>query len=106
MSEIVLTTENFDREVLQSPVPVLVDFWATWCPPCKVMGPVVDALIEELQGARVGKLNVDDAPEIAQRYGILSIPTFITFKGGEPVKQASGAMAKENLLALIQPFIG
>lgn len=100
-----LTTENFDQTVLQSSKPVLVDFWAPWCGPCKIMGPIVEQLAGEIEGAQVGKVNVDDHSELAQRYNILSIPTFIIFKGGQPVEQFSGTMSKEQLKEKLEKYI-
>lgn len=96
--EYTFTTENFDQEVLKSELPVLVDFWATWCGPCKMMAPVVEEIAEELKGkVKVGKVNVDDEGELARKYGILSIPTFMLFKDGEQAKMTVGAMPKEML---------
>ena len=86
-----VTTADFDKEVLQSEVPVLVDFWAAWCGPCRAIAPHVDAVAEEYSGkAKVVKLNVDDAPEIAGRYGVQSIPTLIIFKDGQKVGEMVG----------------
>lgn len=100
-----LTKDTFDSGVLQSPTPFLVDFWAPWCGPCKVMSPIVDELAGELAGIKVGKVNVDENPEIAQRYNILSIPTFILFKGGQVVDQFSGSMSKEALKARVEKHL-
>ncbi len=99
-----LTTQNFEGEVLKSGIPVLVDFWAEWCGPCKMIAPIVDELSDELSGKmKVTKLNVDDAQEIAAKYNIMSIPTLLIFKGGEPVEQIVGAMSKDQLLEKINP---
>ncbi|MBI2474868.1 thioredoxin [Candidatus Uhrbacteria bacterium] len=100
-----LTTENFDQIVLQSAKPVFVDFWAPWCGPCKIMGPIVEQLSGEIEGVEVGKVNVDDHSELAQRYNILSIPTFIIFKGGQPVEQFSGTMSKDQLKEKLEKYI-
>ncbi len=97
MSELILTSENFDESVLQADKPVLVDFWAPWCGPCKVMAPVIEQLAHEMDSVVIGKVNVDDHSDIAQRYNILSIPTFIIFKGGQVVEQFSGSTSKEQL---------
>ncbi len=89
---------SFDAEVLKSEVPVLVDFWAPWCAPCRMIAPAVEQLASEYEGkAKVGKVNIDDFPSIAQRYHINSIPTVLIFKGGEPVNQVMGAVPKKHL---------
>lgn len=92
-----LSTDNFDQTVLQSSKPVLVDFWAPWCGPCRIMGPIIEELAGEMEGVEIGKVNVDENAEIAQRYNILSIPTFIIFKNGQVVEQFSGTMEKAQL---------
>jgi thioredoxin 1 len=91
------TEENFDGLVLQESKPVLVDFWAPWCGPCQMMSPVIDELATELEDAVVGKINVDENPALAQKHNILSIPTFLIYKGGQVVDQFSGAMKKDDL---------
>jgi len=99
-----VTTQNFDKEVLQSEIPVLVDFWAEWCGPCKMIAPFVDAIAEEHAGKlKVLKLDVDKDAAVAARYGILSIPTLILFKGGEVAEQIVGAMPKQQILQKISP---
>ncbi len=98
MSEITLTDQNFDQEVLQSDQPVLVDFWAPWCGPCRMVAPVVEEIAKEYEGKiKVGKLNVDENPQTAQKYGIMSIPTLGIFKGGQMVDQLIGAQPKEAI---------
>lgn len=103
MAEITLTKDNFQAEVLESELPVLVDFWASWCGPCKMVGPVIAEIAEEYAGeVKVGKVNVDDEPELAQQYGIMSIPSLKVFKGGQVVNQAVGAMPKPAIVALFK----
>ncbi len=93
------TDANFEEEVLKSEKPVLVDFWASWCGPCQMMSPVIDEVASEIGDvAKVGKLNVDENAESAQKYGVMSIPTIIMFKDGKNVKQLVGAQAKEVLV--------
>ena len=92
------TETNFDQEVLQSETPVLVDFWAEWCGPCHMVAPVLEEIAEERAGeVRIVKVNTDEEPELARRYGIYSIPTMILFRGGEPVAAALGAQPKRML---------
>lgn len=99
MADITITDANFEEEVLKSTTPVLVDFWAVWCGPCQVQGPIVEDVAKSIAGkAKVGKLNVDENPTIAQKYGIMSIPTIMIFKSGTVVKQFIGVQSKETLL--------
>jgi len=92
------TDENFNEEVLSSDIPVLVDFYADWCGPCKMLAPVIETLAAELEGkVKIGKLNVDDAPETAQKFGIMSIPTLLYFKNGELVKKSIGVVSKSEI---------
>lgn len=93
------TSDNFDAEVLKSDKPTLVDFWAPWCGPCQIMGPVLDELANELTTVKIGKLNVDQHPATAQEYGIMSIPTMKVFKNGQVVKEYVGTQSKESLKA-------
>ena len=90
-------TDDFDKEVLESEQPVLVDFWAEWCGPCHAIAPVLDQIADERNDLRVVKLNIDEEPSVAQRYGVMSIPTLILFKDGEPAAAAVGAMPKSML---------
>src|SRR5262245_23562788 len=95
----VFTDANFDAEVLGSDQPVLVDFWAQWCPPCRALSPTIDAIADELAGkVKVGKVNTDENQQISAQYGIQAIPTVIVFKGGKPVKKLIGLRRKEELL--------
>ena len=99
-----LNEKNFEDEVTKSALPVLVDFWAEWCGPCKVMLPIVDQIATEMQGKlKVAKVNVDNAQELAAQFSIMSIPTMIVFKAGQPVEMIVGAMSKEQLLNKIKP---
>jgi thioredoxin 1 len=99
--EHVFTSKNFESDVLRSDKPVLVDFWAPWCGPCRMMAPVVAEIAEEVSSILVGKINVDEEPDIAEKYGVQSIPTFILFKGGAETKRVVGGQPKEELLRQI-----
>ena len=102
MAEITITNENFEQEVLKSDIPVLVDFWAVWCGPCQMVGPILSEIAEENEGKiKVGKVNVDEQPELARQFGIMIIPTMMVFKGGEKVNQLVGAVPKEEILKLL-----
>ncbi len=105
--EHVFTNENFAQEVLQASVPVLVDFWAEWCGPCRQMGPIIEALAHEMDPAKIkiGKVNVDQAGDVAQQHSIMSIPTFLLFKNGQVVEQMVGGMTKEALQEKIQKYL-
>lgn len=102
MAIVELTTQNFEQEVLRSEVPVLVDFWAPWCGPCKMMSPIVDEVAEECADVKVCKLNTDEAEEIAFRYKVMSIPTLMLFHKGERVKSSVGVISKSEVLSFIQ----
>lgn len=100
--EIILTKDNFETEVLKSEKPVLVDFWATWCPPCRLLGPVIAEIAEEqITSLKVGKVDVDEQKELASQFNIISIPTMILFKDGKVVKEILGYKPKEEILKLI-----
>ncbi len=102
MAEIVLTKDNFEAEVNQSEIPVLVDFWATWCGPCRMVGPVVAEIAEEYEGkVKVGKVNVDEEDELAEKFGVQSIPTIILFKNGEETARQIGFAPKAKLVQML-----
>lgn len=107
MSELILTDENFEQEVLNSKVPVLVDFWAPWCGPCKMQDPIVEELAEEYKDKdiAIGKLNVDQAPKSAGKFQIMSIPTLMIFKDGKPMIQMMGVQDKKTLMEKIDKII-
>ena len=100
-----LTSETFDNTILSSNKPVLVDFWAPWCGPCLKMGPAIDAFAEETNGILVTKVNVDECPDIAQKYNILSIPTLLVFKAGQVVDQLVGAKTKPELVQALSRLL-
>ena len=101
MAAIVITKENFDSEVLKAEGTVLVDFWATWCGPCRMLSPIVDEVASERPDVKVGKINGDEQPELAQQFGIMSIPTLLVFKNGEKVQESVGLIPKEKVEALL-----
>ena len=102
MSEKIFTTANFEQEVLKADKPVLVDFWATWCGPCRMLAPTIEEVAEETEGrAIVGKVNVDDEMVLARKYRIASIPTLIVFENGEEVRRSIGVIEKEDVLDLL-----
>jgi thioredoxin 1 len=107
MKLVEITDANFQEEVLNSSQPVLVDFWAVWCGPCKMIAPVVEEIAKEYNGKlKVGKMDVDSNPDTSVKFGIRSIPTLMIFKGGRVVEQIVGALPKRNLLEKIAPHIG
>lgn len=101
MAVVTITKENFEQEVLQSAKPVLLDFWASWCGPCRMLSPVVDEVAEERIDVKVGKVNVDEQPELAGEFGVMSIPTLLVFEQGKLVRQAVGARPKAGVLELL-----
>jgi thioredoxin 1 len=102
MSVLTITKENFEAEVIKSDKPVLLDFWAAWCGPCKMVSPVVDEVAAEVQTAKVGKVNVDEQPELAQAFKVMSIPTLAVVKGGQVVKTAVGVRPKAEILKMLE----
>lgn len=101
MAALHLTTENFRREVLEYEGVAMVDFWASWCGPCQMVGPIIEEIAAERTDVKVCKVNVDEQPDIAGKYNVMSIPTIILFKNGEPAKVSVGAKPKAELLALL-----
>lgn len=102
MSVLTITKENFEDEVLKSDKPVLIDFWAEWCGPCKMLSPIVDQIAGEVtQKARVGKVNVDEQPELASQFKVMSIPTLVMIKDGKPVATSVGVKPKKEILAML-----
>lgn len=101
MATITVTAENFEKEVLRAEKPVLLDFWASWCGPCRMVSPVVDEVAHEVKGAKVGKINIDEQPELAQRFRVMSIPTLMVMQGGQVVQSAVGARPKASILQML-----
>lgn len=103
MSVIKITSKNFEEEVSKSNVPVLLDFWASWCGPCKMVSPIVDAVAQEVEGrVKVGKINVDEEQELAKSFSIMSIPTLVVINNGKLVNQTVGVKSKEEILEMIK----
>lgn len=102
MAALKFTTDNFESEVLKSDKPVLVDMWATWCAPCRMQGPIVEKLADELTDVKIGKLDVDENSEIAEKYSVMSIPTLLLIKNGEVVQKAVGVHTREQLIDMIK----
>lgn len=101
MATLRLTTENFRKEVMEYEGTALVDFWASWCGPCKMVGPIIEEIADERTDVKVCKVNVDEQPDIADKYNVMSIPTLIVFKNGEPATVSVGAKPKEEILTLL-----
>ena len=102
MSAIKITSENYENEVLNSDKPVLLDFWAAWCGPCKMVSPLVDEIALENVDIKVGKINVDEQPELAAKFGVMSIPTLVVIENGKEINRSIGAMPKANILKLVK----
>jgi len=102
MAAVHVNNDNFESEVLKAEVPVLVDFFAQWCAPCKMLGPIVEMVAEEVTDAKVCKIDIDEASELAAQYRIMSVPTLMVFKGGEVVKRSSGVISKEAMLDMLK----
>lgn len=101
MNAMTITKDNFEAEVLQATQPVLLDFWAEWCGPCRMLSPVVDQIAAERTDIKVGKVNVDEQPELAHQFGVMSIPTLVVMKNGEAVAQSVGVQPKEAILRML-----
>ena len=101
MTPITITKDNIVQEVLQSDKPVLLDFWAVWCGPCRMMSPIMDEIAETVADVKVGKVNVDEEEELAAKFGIMSIPTILAFKDGKLVNQTIGVQPKESILSML-----
>lgn len=102
MTPTVITKDNYENEVTKSEKTVLLDFWAEWCGPCRMLSPTVDEIAEEREDIKVGKINVDDEPELAERFGIMSIPTLAVIKAGEIVEQSVGVRPKDDISEMIE----
>ena len=102
MSAIKITAENYENEVLNSDKPVLLDFWAAWCGPCKMVSPLIDEIALENADIKVGKINVDEQPDLAAKFGVMSIPTLVVMENGKEVNRSIGAMPKASILKLVK----
>lgn len=101
MEVLTITKQNFQQEVLASQEPVLVDFWASWCGPCRMLAPIIEEIAQEASGFRVGKINVDEEPELAGQYEVSSIPTLIVFRDGKAARRSVGVLAKDTVRSLL-----
>ncbi len=107
MADLNFTDQTFKQDVLESAMPVIVDFWAPWCAPCRIVSPIIDELAKEFEGkVKVGKLNVDENTQIASQYSVMSIPSIVFFKNGQPVRTMIGAQSKENYKKEIEEILG
>ena len=102
MAVVTITKENFEQEVLQSTKPVLLDFWAPWCTPCRMVGPILDEIAGERSDIKVAKVNVDEQPELAGQFGVMSIPTLLVFRNGQLVNRSVGLVSQPEILRLMQ----
>ncbi|HIY13502.1 MAG TPA: thioredoxin [Candidatus Agathobaculum merdipullorum] len=102
MSVLNITDTNFESEVLSSEQPVLIDFWASWCGPCRMLSPVIDKIADEVSDIKIGKVNVDEQPELARQFGVMSIPTLVVMKNGQVTQQSVGVQPKEAILSMIR----
>lgn len=100
MSVVTITQDNFENEVMKSTVPVLIDFWASWCGPCKMLSPVIEEIADEVTDKKICKVNVDEQPELARKFGVMSIPTLVVMDNGEIVKKSLGAQPKNSVLSM------
>ena len=101
MSAVVITKENYENEVIKSDKPLLIDFWASWCGPCRMVSPIIDEIADERTDIKVGKVNVDEQQELAAQFNVMSIPTIVVVKDGKAVNQSVGARPKEDILAML-----
>ena len=102
MAAITITKENFEKEVMNSDKPVLIDFWASWCDPCRMVSPIVEELADELTAQKVGKINIEEQPELAEAFSVMSIPTLMVIKNGKVVSKATGARPKQAILDMLE----
>ena len=102
MSALNINKENFQKEVMESEQPVLLDFWAPWCGPCRMVSPVIDEVAGEVSGVKVGKVNVDEQPELAGQFGVMSIPTLVVMKNGKVIESSVGVKPKEHIIKMLE----